>query len=505
MSRSILIVICDFLLLSLLSLANFDKPASLDNSKEALEIRANAENKAFADAQMVELLKMSLDNEREKREALRGDVEKLSVAAQERLNQTQKQKKIIEAHERQLAQMRQTKASLEKERQDILEKSAALEKRVNASEMRNEALSKEIMAASAKLDKSAQERIALQKQIGDMRQTDSATKMKLEAVQEELRQNKENLERLRAESDSLKRENKAIETEKIALATKLEVATTKTQIYEENLRRAQALVDIEKTEKTKILLHADKLASNVGELSTNQKELSKEVRDLRPKTPPEIFETVISPNLVTLTLTHTRGGIMGVNEVKNTYRLAPVKLDGKYWLIFSVNRTVLMPVKNDYFPPKSLSAEVSGESYRFEPQAIYATSADNSIIAVQVPKAFIEKEKITPLEPAENYFRFNECVVVSSREKYHGQTPFRSDFKDRKYAKLDVGLFQSLFSEFSPTAGDVMLSRGGEFLGTLTKSDTALLMRTFPLSMSLDIGKDYTPEKAKSFVMRLSK
>ena len=184
MSKSILIVICDFLVLSLISLVNFeDMPSATQEDKQKEEAIVV---KSFADAQMVDLLKMSLDSEREKREALKSDVEKLSQAAKESLEQSDKQQKIIAAREKQLEEMRLTKESVEREKLTILQKSKELEKRVSASETRNAALQREILSASEKLEKSAQERIDLQKKLGDMRETDVAARMKLESVQAEL-------------------------------------------------------------------------------------------------------------------------------------------------------------------------------------------------------------------------------------------------------------------------------------------------------------------------------
>lgn len=88
MSKSILVVICDFLVLSLISLVNFeDMPSATQEDKQKEEAIVV---KSFADAQMVDLLKMSLDSEREKREALKSDVEKLSQAAKESLEQDRK-------------------------------------------------------------------------------------------------------------------------------------------------------------------------------------------------------------------------------------------------------------------------------------------------------------------------------------------------------------------------------------------------------------------------------
>ena len=131
---------------------------------------------------MLDLLKMSLDSERDRRQALNTDVEKLSKSAEETRLQAEQQKKIIEARESELKQMALTKAQLENERAQILEKSKALESRVATTEERNIALQKEIVAASTSLEKAAQERIELERKLGDMRQMDSASKMKLEAI-----------------------------------------------------------------------------------------------------------------------------------------------------------------------------------------------------------------------------------------------------------------------------------------------------------------------------------
>mgnify|MGYP001092849319 CR=1 FL=1 len=333
----------------------------------------------------------------------------------------------------------------------------------------------------------------------------------IESVQAELKANKENLERLRRESESLKLENRAIEAEKSALATRLEVASTKTRIYEENLKRAQALVDIEKTEKTKILVHADKLAAGVNELAasqkkmeSSQKEITKEVKDLRPQTPSEIFSK-IKPSLVSITFSHTRKGILGPSTTQTHLRSVPVKIGGKYWLAFAADSTALAPTQNQYFPPEKMSVSVSGNSYRFEPLAVYSLANDPRLLAIQVPEEFIEKEKISPLQPADGFFRFPDCVVVNSKDLYYGQVPFRADYKNPSYARLDVGLLQSVFGTFSPAAGDIVISRTGDFLGFMAESDIASLISELKLGPSLPMGDKYTPAGANIFVGQISR
>ena len=115
MSKSIMIVICDFLLLSLLSLANFDSPPSEDATLKAQQEIAEQQRsqQAFADSQMLDLLKMSLDSERDKRQSLDSDISKLAQTAEEHKKLAERQRKILESRELELERLAKTKAELE--------------------------------------------------------------------------------------------------------------------------------------------------------------------------------------------------------------------------------------------------------------------------------------------------------------------------------------------------------------------------------------------------------
>ena len=492
-----MIVICDFLLLSLLSLANFDKP-QVDEKKEA-EQKLALEQQSFADSQMLDLLKMSLDAERDRRISMDSDVAKLEKIAEENKKLAQRQKKILDARENELKLLAKTKSDLETEREQILKKSGELQSRVNQAEKRNQRLQEEIISASSKLEKSANERIALEKKIGDMKEIDSASRMKLEAVQNELRQNKERLEQLQTESESLKSENKAIEAEKQALATRLEVASTKTQIYEENIKRYQALVDIEKTEKAKIREHAETLAVGVNQLAEQQQKLNSNVKDLRPKTSSEIFEFVKS-RFVKVVFAYTRRGLFGKSESFIELRALPIEIAGKIWIVFDASETVIAPSPHQYYPPDTLSVSVQGKAFRFQPNSIQSIAEDPRLLAIEVPQEFIDKEKIEPLTRPENFFAYSDCVVINPSKFYYGQIPFRADFKNPTYAKLDVGLIQSVFGEFAPASGDIVMTRSGNIIGAMIDGSLALIFKTITPLDTLALGNNYTEQSASAFV-----
>ena len=512
MSKSILIVICDFLLISLLSIANFDKPA--ENPGEAENEIEMAQQQSYADAEMVELLKMSLDNERIRRSEIDASVEELADTAEEQRKLAEEQKRLVaereqalREREKQLREIEEQRKAIESRYAQIAEKSKMLETRVAESETRNAALQTEIVAASAKLEQSAKERLELEKRIGDMRETDSAAKARLEAAHAEIKKAQEQLAALQSESKKLKNENQAIALEKQALATQLEAEAVKTQIYEENLKRAHALVDIEKVEKEKILDHAETLAVGVSDLATSQKEMAttqkeitKEVRDLRPKTSSEIFEG-IKNSVVGVNVNYTTTGLFGKSDKSADIKAIPVTLNGLTWLVFSSKDTGIgANLYQNYTAPESVSVSVIGKTSRFAPITVYSIKEDPRVFAVQVPAQFLEKEGITPLKLSQNFFAFPESVVVSLKNSYYGEVPFKADFKNDNYAQMDVGLIQSIFGTFSPSEGDLVLSRNGDYLGMMIGGDAAVLLKTFtPLHM-LAIGAKYEKQRATNFV-----
>ena len=483
-----MIVICDFLILSIISLAKIDSPEP--DVKPALEA---AQAKSFADSQMLDMLKISLEKEKERREELGSDVRKLAAAAKESARQSERHKKVIEARESELRRLVKTKDSLEREREEILKKSRELEARVEQGDSRNRDLQMEILAASAKLEKSSEERAKLEREIGNLKTVDSVSRIKLENAQAELKKNKEKLEGLQAEREKLLAEKNVIELEKQALSTQLEVATTKTAIYEENLKRTQAMVDIEKTEKAQILEHAETLAAGVGDLS-------RDVKASRPKTPSEIFSQ-IKGKFVSVVFDFEKLGILSSTKSSSEVRALPVLFGSRVLLVFSASSTPLKPTFNSYFEPEKLSVRVLANGMDFYPDKVFCLKEDPRLLAVELSADFVKKSGISPLSISKNPYSFPNCVVIDPSNFRYGQAPFRADFNSLGYARLDVGLITSIFSEFSPSESDSVMTQSGDWFGIMADSTLAIVVKDASVDRALPVGSEYVPSECKAFVI----
>ena len=498
MNKSLLIVICDFLLLSLLSIANFDKPEM--NKAQKKEADTALKNETFVQTQMLETLKTALDAEQQRHLELSQNVDKLTKAAEANLRQAQTHKKIIKERERQLQQMQSAKLELEQERAKILQKSKELEQKVISADKRNSILQSEILSASNKLEKSAQERIRLENELGKMQKNDTSIKNQLKSVQEQLRQNKENLARLQDESNKLKLENKAIEAEKQALSTQLEVAATKTQIYEVNLKRAQALIDIEKSEKDKIIRHAQDLSTNVSKLATKQESLAKNIENLRPITASETFNN-IKNNFVSVIFKYSESGLLGKNNASKKIDTLPISVNNDVYVFFDSDTTPLRFSKTPDAPEK-FEITIIANNKVFTPKNIYLLQSTQRTLAVKLPKDFINNEKLLELVSETNTFKFSDCIVIDPLKKYYGQVGFMSNFTRKEYAKLDVGLIETIFKTFSPSSNDIAMTRSGQALGILTSSTDLFIPRKITPTRMLEVGNTYTKKAGNVFLLK---
>ncbi len=496
MNKSLLIVICDFLLLSLLSIANFDKPDK--NNAQKREAQAALESETFVQTQMLETLKMALDAEQQRHLSLSKDVETLSKKAEANLKHAQNQNELVKKRELQLKEIESAKIELEKERTEILKRSKDLEAKVISADKRNATLESEIIAATGKLEKSAKERIDLERKLGQMQQNDATIKTQLQAAQEQIRQNKENLERLQVESDKLKLENRAIEAEKRALSTQLEVAATKTKIYEENLKRAQTQIDIEKAEKEKMFVHAEKLSANVSNLADTQKNISKNIDNLRPQTASETFEK-IAPLLISVSFKFTEGGLLGRKNASKKIQTLPIKIGTRTFLLFDADTSPLRFSK-DAEAPEAFEIVVMAGKKIFVPETLLLVKGTKETLAVELPNGFIDETKAPKLVDKQETFRFTDCIVINPNTKYYGQTPFMANFTKRQYAKLDVGVIESIFKTFSPSTNDIAITRSGEPLGILTSSSDIFIPRNLQAERTLTIGKNYKKASGAIFI-----
>ncbi|MFR6031697.1 MAG: hypothetical protein ACLUKN_00060 [Bacilli bacterium] len=153
----------------------------------------------------------------------------------------------------------------------------------------------------------------------------------------------------------------------------------------------------------------------MSELASSQEKLAKNVQDLRPQTPSEIFEG-IKESFVRVVFNYTRNGLLGNSESSIEIRAIPIKIDGKVWLIFGSGDTVIAPTPNAYYARRRFRFGVGKPTVFSENRVGFKRGP--GLLAIPCPTN-LSKRKLTPLS-RRKIFNFNECVVVNPANSITG-------------------------------------------------------------------------------------
>src|SRR5215472_182004 len=115
MNRSILIVICDFLLISLLAFSTVDVNKVADNSSEHALKFQQVTNQPDAGKDLSVVMRQALEEERKNRDQLMGELARARNTLTEREQQVQTSQQQLHSQEQQSQQLLQQQAALQQE------------------------------------------------------------------------------------------------------------------------------------------------------------------------------------------------------------------------------------------------------------------------------------------------------------------------------------------------------------------------------------------------------
>ena len=69
--------------------------------------------------------------------------------------------------------------------------------------------------------------------------------------------------------------------------------------------------------------------------------------------------------------------------------------------------------------------------------------------------------------------------LISRGGRYYGEVEFKLDPRTPDYVRMKNRLFSRVFGEYSPSTGDLVLSKTGEFLGIMVNSDYCAVLNNF--------------------------
>lgn len=445
MNKTLLLIMCDFLLLNLLALTHWEKaqpPRSAPPAKTASTTMAAA---PAVNADMVELMRVSLEDEKKAREAMAAKLESTEGTLGER--------------EKSLTQISQQKTQLEGQLNTTTANAKELEHKY--SDATNEAfLTKEQLAK-------------LQRELEEQRAAADRQAKVIAAAERQRAQDLQQIENLNG---------------------KLGGAEQARVMLEKNLTDAKQQIEVERTERAKVQEQTTQLAQGVTQLAVRSGELTQEVRDTKPVNPNAIFSDFLA-NRVDATIQTVRPGLFSPNQ-KNRGTATILVTDGQktYALMHVADTpfTLTVDTPTDY---DKIYGRLGHGNFNAPIRELDFLAVDPRIVVTPVDESIAGQLGAKIYKLATDIYKTSEALLVRAENGQYGETPFRIDAANPGYVRVDNRIVTRLFGEFAPKRGDLMFSKQGDLIGIMVNNDYCAVLGDFHVLTTLPIGEDVAQPK----------
>jgi hypothetical protein len=464
MNRSILIVICDFLLVSLLAFSTVDINKVSDEGTARMAPTSMMVTNQAPDAgkDLANVMRLALDEERKNRDLLMGEL----ARSREALS---RQQTLLGEREEQVRTFQQQLSSSEAEAGRLQSQRTALEQQYTSAQTNLEELNRQLSTVTGEATTS-KERAAL--------------------IEAELRKQSEQAAELQKRLSSLEQSNRVVLEEKQRLSTQLQVAEVEKRSAAELANRMEQQAKIEREERARIATHAEKLAEDVKTLASTSGELAHEIRENRPIAPNLIFADVAA-NRVEARLTAVRTGAFGGDASRARQTQTVLATDGTNTFAICHLDDTPLGLGNPGVNWESFSGNFLGPSTRYAPiHALYFHARDPRVVLFPIPEADQKALGAKSYRSAAEPYKFENALLVGAREGYYGECRFRVDLNTPGYVQLDRSFIRGLFGKFNPSSGDLVFSKSGELLGVMVNNNYCMMLSDFSTSGGFTLGPD---------------
>lgn len=453
MNRSILIVICDFLLVSLLAFSSPDATTGKFPDKPGkLQMEVPQTNRVDARQDLGNAMQLALVEERKSREQLLGELAKMRDTSMQQQN-------VLSEREKQVQQFQQQLQTRQQAEQQLQQQQAALQKQFASAQTNIQLLNQRLQATSNE---------------------NLISKESLAATREEARRQANEADALRRKLEELSKQSQQILAEKQKLAGDLQVAEAEKRSAAELAMKMEEQVKAEREEKAK-------LAEGVKALATRSGELEQEIRENRPLAPNTIFADFVT-NRVLARFEATRSTLFGIDSDRR--RNTQTILVGNGTNIYALCHVQDTPLT--FWNPGIEWETLAGSLGRnltdvpIHSLSFFITDPRVVLMPVSAAEARTLGGKIYRVSP--NPFKFQDAVVIGTRESYYGECKFEVDLSTPEYLRMDRNSLKGLFGKFNPSRGDLVFSRNGDLLGVMANGSYCMMIHNFDAGPTIRFG-----------------
>jgi hypothetical protein len=447
MNRSILIVLCDFLLVSLLAFSTVDINKVAHPGAPPM-MQSNTPDKRVTGRQdLGDVMRLALDEERRNRDQLVGELSQARALAGQQSRQIQDVQGQLQTKEQQAARLQEAENELRRQ--------------FTAAQTNIENLNRQLRATTLESVISKEERAAMEAEA--RKQTEKAN-----ALESRLAQMQKNSQLMASEQEDLRN--------KLAMSE----AANRSAIVQ--MSQLQEEVDAQRRENAK-------LSEGVKALAAKSSELAQEIRVSRPMSPNQVFDELIT-NRVAARFSALKPGIFGMDSTRERQSQTVLATDGTN--IFALCHVQDTPLT--LWSPGTQWEELTGALMRgasaFSIRSLSFCTMDPRVVLIPVPAAEARALGCKVYHFCSDPYLFQDAVVAGTRGNYYGECKFQIDLTTPQYLKMDHNSLKGLFGKFNPSSGDLVLSKTGELLGVMANNSYCVMVRRFEPAATFRFGPE---------------
>jgi hypothetical protein len=269
--------------------------------------------------------------------------------------------------------------------------------------------------------------------------------------------------------------------EKQRLNTQLAVAETEKKYAAKEVAQMADEVKVEREEKAR-------LAEGVKELAAKSGDIAKEVRENRGLVPNNIFGEYAT-NRVLARFAAVRSALFGESTKSKETQTVLVSDGARIYGLCHVHDTPL----NLWEPGidwEALTGTLTHNKAAFPIRSVSFSMADPRVVLIPVTAEEAAQLGCKVFRISADPYKFQDAVLVGTREDYYGECSFQIDLSTPDYVKLDRSFLKGLIGKFNPSRGDLVFSKTGEILGVMANSTYCLMLRNFTIEATFQFGAD---------------
>jgi len=518
MNKTLMLVICDFLLLSMLALARFDPPE--EEPEPSLNARAQS---ATVERELVALLEDSLEAEQSERSSMAEDLSEARETLSEKARLLAAREQALRETESALESKATEAERLAQERERLAAEQARLAEEKAKLESERETLAQRFESTRETLDKEKEEKVELTRTLGQLKEESSVARERLTRTEEELIAREIALAEREAALKEAEEEKARLAKEREELNRRLEVAEAEKRLLTQNLTEEQQEKLRLQQEKEQAFARAEQLGEgvsrlgegvsqlgeNVGRLgegvsavAATSEDIKKEMEEARPQTMSQIF-TRFQNNRGLIRFSSTEKALFGTTNQRSYETKSILVDDGEttYLVAHSSNTPFDFSKSSGALTQASLEVTLAGRG--FPVNRIGFLGADPRLIFIPLPRRYVEASGLETFELSRQPERWEEAVLVKHDESNFGRTEFRRLTTSERFLKMDRPALGQLFADFASSRGDLAFTKNARFIGVLTDKSHAAVVNDFLAAAVIELGPNFDPAATKNTLDRL--